>query len=63
MVIKSITFEFYEDWGLGFRSFNGWVYYMVNGSEYQVYEIRGSGHVLLAHYTKYKVKNITETFV
>jgi hypothetical protein len=65
MVIKTIRFEFYEDWGKGFRTFNGWVYYMVNGSEYQVYEIYGPGteHRLLAHFTKSNVKEIRETFV
>ena len=62
MILKNITVEFHEQWGQGFRFFNGWVYYMSAGSEYKFYEILPTEHhhKLLTTIPKDRVKKITE---
>ena len=62
MTLKSITVEFHEPWGQGFKTFNGWVYYMVSGNDYLFYEISPTekNHKLLGIINRYRVKNIRE---
>lgn len=61
MTLKTITVEFNETWGKGFRTFHGWVYYMSVGDSWEFYEIRDSpDHTFLTSYPKNSVKEITE---
>jgi hypothetical protein len=65
LIFKTITVEFYEPWGKGFRTFNGWVYYLATGSSYVFYEISPSEHKHkpIATIEKARVKAIREKFL
>lgn len=63
MTLKRIEVEFHTDNAeRHFRNFGGWVYYMVSGDEYLVYEILPDkrDHRLLATLKRSEVKEIRE---
>jgi hypothetical protein len=62
MNLKTIIVEYQEAWGGGKQNFHGWIYYMLSGTDYVVYQILPTqrDHVQLLKVPRHRVKTITE---